>query len=1006
MSNNPQPVPPPRNSSNDTLSDEARARASAHNEEYRRSMKLLEEAREKAAPSYNSAHARRVMTEECQRRSGGEITPFPWQLDIAECLLLGVDTELIAATGAGKTIPFVLPLFLDPKKCIVVLSPLNALEKDQEKRFAAFGIKAKAVNGETWKSKRVRRNFKNGRYQIIITSPEMCIKHPEFRTILEKPKKKRKIAAFIIDEAHCIVQWGENFRTAYAELGALRAFVPARVPFLVTSATLNPHDLHDVRKSVHMVRHETFHLNLGNDRPNLYWEVRHMKAGISDTDALSFLVPEDKGPDAKLDRGIVFFDDIGDAMMAMRAFREQLPEHLRKRVRCYHARNGRKTKGRFMRQFNNGEIDILFATEAAGMGCDMKDVDFVVQFMVPKSLAIWFQRAGRAGRGRDSRGRVILLVQPTVFQEKGKTKRQPGDEIKYVKEIEDGLRSWIEADTCRRDVADVYFNNPVQRQVPVAGCCDVCARRAADAAANTAPMASTASNDQDMAPAEPLRPSTPVRARSDTVTTHTTPSKHPNENGKRPMREPDPVPDEPALGRAKHRDQQLADRREVLELWRKRTWREKYAERGAHFGIQGLMPDVVLTAFAANGRWHTVDDVKQSDDKSKARSWWALDYHGAEIFEELEAVDSRYRQAKRRKEEEKLARERAEAIRLAEERAEKERKEQEKQRQKEEKAAREARERAAKKAQKEAERLARARKNAGFEAAKMARARNREAKRAEEAAKRAERALSKQRLAQEKEEAERRAQMAAARELRGNAPIPLLPRPAQPIAGPALLPDVLGSGGLSYAPQAVSSPLSGPPRPAGSLAARPVVQPRPVIRPRQPTQHAPLTPTFNTIPAAGSLAARPIVAPRPVTRSRQPAQPGSLPAVNAGRSPSTPLTVATAPWTPATSQHSLWSYPTPAPTISNSPAPTTHIPTALSAVHPLANPSFISDATYSTPPYTPQNFQTPLAVGYQIRPLSDLYMQCPPSPSPAPRVTVPIHNPSSPNPFLDRGPFS
>ncbi|VDB90430.1 unnamed protein product [Peniophora sp. CBMAI 1063] len=241
----------------------------------------------------------------------------------------------------------------------------------------------------------------------------MCIQHPGFRTILEKPKKG-KIAAFIIDENS--VLGAHSFRH--------------ESPFLVTSATLNPHDLHDVRKSVHTVRHKTFPLNMRNDRPNLYWEVRHMKSGISDTDALSFLVPEDRGPDAKLDRDVVFFDDLGDAMMVMH-------------------------------------------------------------------------------------------------------------------------------------------------------------------------------------------------------------------------------------------------RREVLELWRKRTRREKYAERGAHFGIPGLMPDVVLTAFAANGRWHTVDDVKHSDNKSKTRSLWVLNYHGAEVYEELEVVDSRYRQAKRRKEEEKLARERAEAIRLAEERAKK-----------------------------------------------------------------------------------------------------------------------------------------------------------------------------------------------------------------------------------------------------------------------------------------------------------------------------------------------
>ena len=85
--------------------------------------------------------------------------------------------------------------------------------------------------------------------------------------------------------------------------------------------------------------------------------------------------------------------------------------------------------------------------------------------MVPRSLSIWLQRAGRAGRRSDVRARAILLVQPTVFYEKGKNKRQPGDPVQYVKEIEDDLRAWIEtpADKCRRDVADTLFENPPRK---------------------------------------------------------------------------------------------------------------------------------------------------------------------------------------------------------------------------------------------------------------------------------------------------------------------------------------------------------------------------------------------------------------------------------------------------------------------------------------------------------------------------------------------------------------
>jgi len=82
-----------------------------------------------------------------------------------------------------------------------------------------------------------------GAFQVVITSPEMCLKHPEFRKSLEDPSISKRIAAFIIDEAHCITRWGDKFQDAYASIGTLRTFVPVRVPFLVTSATLTPEDL-------------------------------------------------------------------------------------------------------------------------------------------------------------------------------------------------------------------------------------------------------------------------------------------------------------------------------------------------------------------------------------------------------------------------------------------------------------------------------------------------------------------------------------------------------------------------------------------------------------------------------------------------------------------------------------------------------------------------------------------------------------------------------------------
>ncbi|KAF9231154.1 hypothetical protein BU15DRAFT_56515, partial [Melanogaster broomeanus] len=128
-----------------------------------------------------------------------------------------------------------------------------------------------------------------------------------------------------------------------------------------------------------------------------------------------------------------------------------------------------------LQRFEIGEIKVLFTTEAAGMGCDMPHIELVIQFMVPASLSIWMQRAGRAGRSPSLQARAVLLVQPSVFQAKKEKRHSEEMEaardpdkfeapVTYVKAVEDGLRNWLEAKSCRRDVADKYFNSGGKRK--------------------------------------------------------------------------------------------------------------------------------------------------------------------------------------------------------------------------------------------------------------------------------------------------------------------------------------------------------------------------------------------------------------------------------------------------------------------------------------------------------------------------------------------------------------
>ncbi|KAJ3724389.1 P-loop containing nucleoside triphosphate hydrolase protein [Lentinula raphanica] len=441
------------------------SRLQDHEKDYKRSQKKLEIARMEASrrTGYDSKSTRALLSSEFTRITGG-LSAYTWQIDTAEALLLGLDCSVIAGTGAGKTMPFVMPLFIEKEKRVVIISPLNALEEDQAERFNDMGLCAVAVNGETWTNE-IHNRIANNEYRIIITSPDMALEHDPFRSLLSNPKLAQKTLSVIVDEAHCISQWGDKFRPIYQRLGTLRAFVPAKVPFLATSATMQPLVLAEIRKVLHINPIDSFHLNMGTDRPNIAWFVHRMKAAKSDLNALNFALRRDLASSeiTELVQTMIFFDDINVSMDAMKHLRACLPPQLRGQIVVYHSRRSSNSKRRVLEEFRSGKIKVLLTTEAAGMGCDLPSVQRVIQFMVPKSLAIWLQRAGRAARSRLICGEAFLLVQPTVFQEKKSKESDNADIVMFRKDIEPGLRLWIEASGCRREVAAEYFNDGVTR---------------------------------------------------------------------------------------------------------------------------------------------------------------------------------------------------------------------------------------------------------------------------------------------------------------------------------------------------------------------------------------------------------------------------------------------------------------------------------------------------------------------------------------------------------------
>ncbi|KAI0744526.1 P-loop containing nucleoside triphosphate hydrolase protein [Earliella scabrosa] len=592
------------------------SRLRSHDQETAHSYALLDAAREAARVSrgYDSVATRLKVTEEFRERMGGK-SPHAWQLDVTEALLLGLDCTVIAGTGCGKTMPFVMPAFVETDKLYIIISPLNALETDQERRFTDLKVPAAAVNRETYST--------------------------HLLELLSDPKFARRIGAFIIDEAHCIPQWGHEFRKEYStSLPTLRALVPCPVPVLATSATLTPVDLAEARSRLGIVSSRSFHLNLGNDRPNIKQEMRFMKSA-NDYAALDFIVEGAKARD-DLPRAIIFVNALQKCHGVAHRLREIAGPALRHEIGILHAKRAASARASTWERFRRGDLRVLVATEAAAMGMDVPDIELAVQFGIPQSLGIWLQRAGRAGRSPSVQARAVMVVEKSAVQRVGggNTKKSSDgqdpeddsessdsefeeeeerldpdekDKPKYKKTIEESLRAWIETEGCRRKVADEYFDNPPR----TAGTfkvrhCD--SSSPSDFADTRAEGGGVPMGEAPDGPGSEDENTPPERCSNNVVPR--TPSRHAGGQA-RPRQSPQ-----------RRAGQHLKNVKTALAEWRREIRRSKY--KHTSLKTTNILPDVNLRTIASNRRGiKTVEDLR-----AILRPPWALlDIHGAEVLQ-------------------------------------------------------------------------------------------------------------------------------------------------------------------------------------------------------------------------------------------------------------------------------------------------------------------------------------------------------------------------------------
>lgn len=375
----------------------------------------------------------------------------PRQEEIINCVMGGNDVLVLMPTGGGKSICYQIPALLLPGATVVV-SPLISLMKDQVEALQAAGIAACALNsGQTaTENERLRRDCLAGNMKLIYMSPETLL--------AEQPYLLRQIELSLIavDEAHCVSQWGHDFRPEYTQLGILREKFPG-VPVMALTATADKVTRQDILAQLKL---DDPHIFISSfDRPNLSLDVKRGLKGKEKLSAMVDFIRRHPG-----ESGIVY--------CLSRKTTEKLAFDLTLKgfkAVPYHAGLTPNQRDASQTDFIRDDVQIVVATIAFGMGIDKSNVRWVVHYNLPKSIESFYQEIGRSGRDGLPADTLLFynyadIVQLTTFA------RESGQRDINLERL-DRMREYAEADVCRRRILLNYFG---EESACDCGNCDVC----------------------------------------------------------------------------------------------------------------------------------------------------------------------------------------------------------------------------------------------------------------------------------------------------------------------------------------------------------------------------------------------------------------------------------------------------------------------------------------------------------------------------------------------------